>query len=140
MTCKTCSHFASQLSLLRAVTRRCCRPVRLLHALSSSTAIQRSLNAVSEWISDLRPLHCHSQSRLGRIEIQSRSSLDRGHFLARYRCRRANFCVSYAQKTLFAYSRHFVCVEKASIQYRCRNRRHRLSVSGTALVISYSIH
>ena len=39
---------------------------------------------------------------------KSLDRLDRGQFLARYRCRRANFCESYAQKTLFAYLRHFV--------------------------------
>ena len=50
--------------------------------------------------------------RLGRIEILCRSSLDRGDFLARYLCRRAVFCVSCAQKTLFAYTKDTLCVSK----------------------------
>jgi len=44
-------------------------------------------------------------ARLGSIEIQSRSSLDRSHFLARYRSRRAIFYVSCVLKILFPYTR-----------------------------------
>ena len=44
-------------------------------------------------------------ARLGRIEIQSRSSLYRGHYLVRFRSRRANFCVSWVSKTLFPYTK-----------------------------------
>ena len=51
-------------------------------------------------------------SRLGRIEIQCRSSLVRGEFLARYLCRRAFFWVSCAQMTLLAYSKDTLRVSK----------------------------
>ena len=54
-----------------------------------------------------------SLSRLGSIEILSRSSLDRGKFLTRYRSRRANFLVSFALKTLFAYTKDTLCVSKS---------------------------
>ena len=47
----------------------------------------------------------HHRARLGSIEIQSRSSLDRSHFLARYRSRRAIFYVSCVLKILFPYTR-----------------------------------
>ena len=63
--------------------------------------------------------------RLESIEIQSRSSQDRGKFLTRYRSRRANFGVSYALKTLFAYSKDTLCVSKSLD-----------TVSGTALLKS----
>ena len=41
-----------------------------------------------------------SESRLGRIEIQVRSNLDRGRFLALYLVQRANFEVSMIEKIL----------------------------------------
>ena len=43
------------------------------------------------------------ESRLGRIEIQVRSNLDRHEFLALYLVRRTNFGVSLLQKILFPY-------------------------------------
>ena len=51
--------------------------------------------------------------RLGRIKTQSRSSLDRSHFLCRYLCRRANFWVSTVQKTLFPYTNDTLNVSKS---------------------------
>ena len=53
-------------------------------------------------------------ARLGSIEIQSRSSLDRSPFLARYRPRRANFYVSCVLKILFPYTRDTLNVSDES--------------------------
>ena len=50
--------------------------------------------------------------RLGRIEIQCRSNLDRRQFLCLYLCRRDNFWVSRAQKTLFHKSKDTLNVSK----------------------------
>ena len=48
--------------------------------------------------------HRLQSARLGRIEIQVRSNLDRDKFLALYLVRRTNFWVSLLQKILFAYT------------------------------------
>ena len=48
-------------------------------------------------------------ARLGRIEIQVRSNLDRGHFLALYLVQRTNFDVSLIEKILFAYTTDTLC-------------------------------
>ena len=45
-----------------------------------------------------------SRTRLGRIEIQVRSNLDRDEFLALYLVRKTNFWVSLLQKILFCYT------------------------------------
>ena len=58
-------------------------------------------------------LPIESAARLGSIEIQSRSSLDQGKFLTRYRSRRANFLVSFALQTLFAHTKDTLCVSKS---------------------------
>ena len=48
-------------------------------------------------------------TRLGRIEIQVRSNLDRGRFLALYLVRRTNFEVSMTEKIPFAYTTYTFC-------------------------------
>ena len=48
-------------------------------------------------------------SRLGRIEIQVRSNLDRGQFSALYLVLRTNFEVSLIEKILFAYTTDTFC-------------------------------
>ena len=72
-------------------------------------------------------------ARLGGIEIQSRSSLDRGHFMARYRCRRHTFLVSREKKIHFLILTILCVCRRDSRLCRCRNRRHKFYVSGTTL-------
>ena len=88
------------------------RAMRCLPRRRDSRLPSRNLASCSYsfWASTERIKPRIHQPRLGRIEIQSRSSLDRGNFLALYLCRRANFWESCAQKTLFAYTKDTLCV------------------------------
>ena len=82
-----------------------------------------------------------SWARLGSIEIQSRSSLDRGKFLTRYRSRRANFWVSFALKTLFAYTKDTLCVSKSLDTVSVSRSPTQISCIGNSLALeSYGNH
>ena len=80
------------------------------------------------------------KTRLGSIEIQSRSSLDRSHFVARSRSRPIIFvCWVYKRYFLLILTTLRVCQATPRL-YRSRCRQVKISVSGTTLIKKLNNH
>ena len=84
--------------------------------------------------------HRELSARLVSIEIQSRSSLDRSHFVARSRSRLRIFvCRVYKRYFLLILTTLRVCQATPRL-YRSRCRQVKISVSGTTLIKKLNNH